>query len=254
LKFAVSTTICKDSPLLDKLGDILYNNIHTLEVRTNQGHLPHSTLQEVKRVKAELRKRKMHVCAVHSPDEIDISSENEWTRVYSVREVQKAILVAYHLEAEICVFHPGGRGEWQQAEKSIREILEFGEEWGVVPVAETTAPGHIGGSVEDVQKLMGLFSNLRFCIDTGHTFLWGTDPAEVIEMLKDRVYHLHIDDNLGEEDDHLIPGEGKIQWRRVKGALEHIGYTGFLVYELMPAENIRSRLEEAIRNFEEVFR
>ena len=42
---------------------------------------------------------------------------------------------------------------------------------------------------------------------------------------------LHIQDNYGKKDDHLIPGEGAIDWDILVKEVKAVGYTGDLVLE-----------------------
>lgn len=52
---------------------------------------------------------------------------------------------------------------------------------------------------------------LKMCFDTGHkNFL--TPNADFLKKFKDKIQVLHIHDNNGERDEHLICGEGTIDW------------------------------------------
>jgi len=70
------------------------------------------------------------------------------------------------------------------------------------------------------------------CLDTGHAVVAKQDPAEMLRILGKRTKVLHIQDNLGVRDEHLIPTEGKIDWKRVATALGQIGYTGTFNFEV----------------------
>ena len=70
------------------------------------------------------------------------------------------------------------------------------------------------------------------CIDTGHAVVAQKDPAEMIRILGHRIKVLHIQDNLGVRDEHLIPTEGKIDWKAVAIALRDVGYRGTFNFEV----------------------
>ena len=74
------------------------------------------------------------------------------------------------------------------------------------------------------------------CVDTGHTHeaesFWVIPPEEMIRTLGSRVSLLHLHDNSGHWDDHLLPGMGNIKWQAVFSALEEIGYKGVYNFEL----------------------
>ncbi len=44
--------------------------------------------------------------------------------------------------------------------------------------------------------------------------------------------HIHIDDNTGDSDAHMIPGEGSINYKSFVQALKGINYQGFVSAEL----------------------
>lgn len=60
----------------------------------------------------------------------------------------------------------------------------------------------------------------------------GESAAEALRAAKDRLFHIHVDDNYGQRDQHLIPGEGNFDYKEFGTALEDAGYDGFLGAEL----------------------
>ena len=69
------------------------------------------------------------------------------------------------------------------------------------------------------------------CLDTGHAHLAG-DLSSVIHKLSCHLRMVHINDNRGDWDEHLPPGEGGVNWRQVLQQLEHHGFRGALILEL----------------------
>jgi protein FrlC len=60
----------------------------------------------------------------------------------------------------------------------------------------------------------------------------GESAANVIGSLGDKLFHVHIDDNNGVRDQHLVPGEGNFDFLPFMTALREAGYQGFLAAEL----------------------
>ena len=60
----------------------------------------------------------------------------------------------------------------------------------------------------------------------------GESIPQVIEMLGDRIWNLHVEDIPGRKHYHMIPGEGTLDWQAVRDALKGIGYQRFLTVEL----------------------
>ena len=70
-----------------------------------------------------------------------------------------------------------------------------------------------------------------FCLDIGHLTLLGIDCYEAIQALGSRLVALHIHDNGGITDDHVIPYTGVTIWNRFLRGLAETGYTGTLSFE-----------------------
>lgn len=70
------------------------------------------------------------------------------------------------------------------------------------------------------------------CVDTGHAAAVQQDPAEMLRIMGHRTRVLHIQDNHGLDDDHLIPSMGIIDWKSVAAALGEIGYKGTFNFEV----------------------
>jgi sugar phosphate isomerase/epimerase len=89
------------------------------------------------------------------------------------------------------------------------------------------------------------------CVDSGHTHeaesFWVPPPEEMIRILGKDVTILHLHDNNGHYDDHLLPGQGNINWPAVFESLEDIGYGGVYNFEL--ANNFAGRLLEDYMHF-----
>ena len=94
------------------------------------------------------------------------------------------------------------------------------------------------GVFETGEKASAFISKLRsscfvMCVDTGHAQLTGTPPEKMIAtMNKGLVKAVHLHDNDGKDDLHLLPYSGVIDWDGVLSALKRIGYEGDLTFEL----------------------
>lgn len=69
-------------------------------------------------------------------------------------------------------------------------------------------------------------------LDLGHSFIVGEDPASVITTLKDRIFHIHIEDIKEKRHYHLIPGSGEMDFASLLGLLARYGYDGFVTVNL----------------------
>jgi protein FrlC len=67
---------------------------------------------------------------------------------------------------------------------------------------------------------------------TGHASINGEDYAEILPLCKGVPLHVHLDDNNGDSDAHLIPGKGNVDFGAFFDALAAIDYAGFVSVEL----------------------
>lgn len=75
--------------------------------------------------------------------------------------------------------------------------------------------------------------NFGVCLDTGHLNLTLRDQKAFIHRCGGALKALHIADNEGETDQHLMPfGPGSVDFPRVFSALDEIGYDGIYNYEI----------------------
>lgn len=84
--------------------------------------------------------------------------------------------------------------------------------------------------IDTLNEMHGL--HFAACLDTGHAVVAKNDPVEMLRVLGRRTKVLHIQDNLGVKDNHLIPTEGTIDWKKVATALGEIGYEGTFNFEM----------------------
>jgi sugar phosphate isomerase/epimerase len=93
-------------------------------------------------------------------------------------------------------------------------------------------PAHLVALVEDVD-----LANIGICIDTGHRNLHG-DVATALRLVDKHLFTVHIHDNHGDRDAHLLPTRGTINWPTVLQALADIRYPGVFMYELSRPEDL----------------
>ena len=78
-------------------------------------------------------------------------------------------------------------------------------------------------------------NHVKLNFDIGHFYCVGEDPTQIIYKLSEYIEHFHLADIAANRiHNHLIPGEGSINFRSVFKAIEAIGYKGFVTVELYP--------------------
>ncbi len=97
---------------------------------------------------------------------------------------------------------------------------------------------------EDLIKIIEALGSRRFgiCLDTGHLNLVQGNQGDFIRTAGSYLRALHIADNRGERDDHLMPFGGKIDFLDVMKALKEVDYHGLFNLEI-PGESYGNPLE-----------
>ena len=70
-------------------------------------------------------------------------------------------------------------------------------------------------------------ARLGLCLDVGHAYRSGTDPAEAIKRYRRRLYDVHVKDTVavvGAEDTPVEMGRGKLDLHAILSSLIEIGY------------------------------
>ena len=88
--------------------------------------------------------------------------------------------------------------------------------------------------------------NFAMCLDSGHANVcrnWLT-PAESIRKHGDVIKALHVHDNYGKDDLHLLPLHGTIDWRDFSRALHEVNFDGVLSLECTPRKTLPNDILE----------
>ena len=91
-----------------------------------------------------------------------------------------------------------------------------------------------GTKIDEIISLVDNINleNFGVCLDTGHAFIVGINPAEAVKKLNHRLKVLHVHDNNGMSDLHLAPFVGNINWMEFIDSLKSIGYSDVFSLEI----------------------
>ena len=244
--FGISTTITNDRDVFTAIEMIGESAFKFVEVRCDKGHFDYEDKAEIKKLKTMLKKKSLKVSSLHPPIWIDIAAAEEWTRMKSVREVEKVILVAKRLSVPRIILHPGnGPGDIKKVGESLGELIGFADEWNTKIILENTFPYDFGSRIDELQIISDKF-NLPVCIDTSHASAKENILNQLLDLFEDKIEHFHLSDSmLKGNDDHLIPYEGKMVWEGVVDFMNT--HEGVAIFEISPHNDPKT-----IGNLEEV--
>lgn len=103
-------------------------------------------------------------------------------------------------------------------------------------VHENYAVHRYCGDPEELCKIADALG-VGICWDTGHAHINGIKQSEALAYIGSRLKMLHLNDNFGEDDIHLAPFMGTIDWADVMKGLKTVGYNGILNFELKAPGN-----------------
>ena len=175
---------------------------------------------------------KCDIAAVRQTETLDVLKG--WLDLFSAAGVQAGVL------------HPGGREMQEQdsAPEAIREaqLAALEQLCAHLSGSDLVLCLENMGSMPDAQPLLDLIRtvnspHLAICLDTGHLNLASGDQAAFIQQVGADLKALHIADNEGKTDQHMMPyGRGTVDWPVVMSALKQLPYEGLFNFEI-PGEN-----------------
>ncbi|MFP4055750.1 MAG: sugar phosphate isomerase/epimerase family protein [Candidatus Brocadiia bacterium] len=181
---------------------------------------------------------------------------------YSTHEIIKAIRLAHLLGVDQVITTEGeprtAFGQGLSPEQRLFTICEklqapiaWAEELGVQLLLEPH--GEVTDRVDGMEAILdrlGHDETVGVCLDTGNSWLGGSEPLEFVEAFGTRIRHVHWKD-LGEQWEAkrgsvfgtgmaTIPlGDGVVGIRQVVEALEDAGFRGPTTLEVAGAENVK---------------
>lgn len=188
----------------------------------------------------------LRLWSCHSPAgrPLDVAAEDEEVRRHTQDIVRQTMRVAADLGARVVVCDAVRRVSRDPEERwprqallaeSLQRLLEDAARLNIRLVIENHQWWSLFEMPEDFYDLIATHAlpGLGACWDTGHGWLAG-HQAETACRLGEHLVTVHLHDNDGREDLHLIPTEGGLVWEPLVAGLRGIGFQGPFMMELAP--------------------
>ncbi len=182
--------------------------------------------------------------SVHAPlSDVNIGGINPRLRQASLNEVLECLELAHRMGIDLVTVHPGFLSPLTRLDReaavaatrtSLKAIDAAMKELGIrvalenmpeMPVSLAKFPAELCSFLEGTE--------LGVCFDLGHANTVGN--IEDFLVIKDRFINMHVHDNVGDWDRHLVIGEGNIDFRKWLGAFRP--YSGRYVIEARELEH-----------------
>jgi sugar phosphate isomerase/epimerase len=218
----------------DLLGQIAAAGFEGIELFCSRSHFDYSSPGEIQTMASALDANKLSLVSLHGPTSRDQSAMREGgtplsicevervRRIEAMDELKRAIDVAENLPYHRLILHMGGSHETANPRKrdaafsTLEHLVLHAHHCGVTICIENTTsemgdPAYLRTFVDETR-----LTGLRFNFDIGHAHLSDGPEEERIEKsfapLTDLVTSVHLHDNHGEKDEHLVPYGGSIDW------------------------------------------
>ena len=171
---------------------------------------------------------------IHAPfDKINLLWDEEGGKEI-VSVMQKSIDLAYDNGVGIVISHLSSKENCPPVtDAGLRHfdtIANYAAKKNIVIAVENQRKL---GNIATILELYGKDSNVQFCWDVGHEKCFA-HGREYMPLFGDRCITTHIHDNnmIYNCDEHLIPYDGQIDYRRTAELLNQYNYKGTLMLEL----------------------
>lgn len=258
-KIAVETAIFSGKTTGKNLATIKNCKINSIELCAVRHRFDYYDKPYSSEIINFIKQENMNVPSMHLPfgETLDISNPNVDIRRAGIQDIARCVDIGTQLGTEVLVLHPGyhlsaksNREEHvKYAVESIFEIL------GKTPVnmkiaVENLLPEYLACTVKELVDIVKEVNNERvgYCIDLGHAHI-SNSLAELMSECGARTFNLHLHDNSGDKDAHLMPSAGNIAWQDIFHRLKQSGFKGLITYEMVNVENPEKNLREIPSNF-----
>lgn len=149
----------------------------------------------------------------------------------------------------------------EKIEKNVAELKKLAEhikDKDITICLENLRP-HFEGeqnlidvTAEDLLEIIRRVDSPRFgiCLDTGHLNLTVKNQGHFIQTAGEKLKALHIADNQGETDQHMMPfTKGNVNFAKVVEKLREVGYGGLFNLEIPGESHIPLELRNAKINY-----
>jgi sugar phosphate isomerase/epimerase len=181
----------------------------------------------------------------------DLSSPDAQVRQDVIEILRREAEFARAIGCRDIVVHPVAPGQTADdpcrpggLTAAVAALAEIGRRDDVRFLVENMSPPMFGSDArvlrQAVDEAGGRHVGLNY--DSGHAMLAG-DPVGAVRAMGPRLWGVHLHDNLGSKDDHMIPGTGCVPLEEIARALAEVGYGGIFMLEVYrPTDEVRRDL------------
>jgi len=239
MNLSIGTTFNYDIPIEDQMK--MVREVGFTHICLGGGKIDHSDYLSKTgqlNLKNLMKMFDLQICSIHAPFvNFDMSNPNPSVDREIIECFKRCIDSALFLEVRTIVFHPNPPNltDMNESRKKtlierINKLLDYigGEN---VRLAIENLPKKFSNellrySLKEIKN-----GNYGFCYDSSHDNLT-SEPLKILREYGSRLMATHISDNLGENDDHMLPYEGLFKWDKFCELFSTIELNGIFLLEV----------------------
>lgn len=242
-RLGCSTITFRHQTLFEALENIAAAGLKKVDIACIPGFCPHiNPLEFSEQEEKELKDRLGLLGLSVSTLNISAGGLNTANKDFVYSFIEAAVHLAGRLGC-YAVTIPSGRkvadlAVWEENARAsaqlISKLADAAEADGVLLTLEAPHPGTLAETVAETQRFFKVQNDPRVAatIDTSHVARGNPVPVEnCLTELGAAVGHVHFRDCIG-ENNHLTPGKGHVDFRKVIETVDRSGYTGDFILEL----------------------
>ena len=276
-QFGVSTHLFHGQRLTrEHLLEIAAHGFESVELFATRSHFDYHNPAAVADLQQWLASAGLDLPSVHAPiaesliggrwgGPLSLASTDADARARAVCEAEIALHIARRIPIRVLVAHLGlprtqsaspDDNSRDAARRSVDELARAASPLGV-RVAVEVIPNElsrVGSLVHFIEEDLEAV-DAGVCLDFGHAHMDG-DLLDAIEIASGHLASVHVHDNRGRTDDHLVPFDGTIDWPAAMTTLQKVGYDQTMMLEIAAhgsskdalgrAQKARERLERLL--------
>ncbi len=253
MKTAYSTNGLKHHTLDQAFGLIKAHGYDFVELSFTAEHfngIPENEYAET--IQKLIAKHKISVSTIHTGEPFILSQTAHYPSLISSNDqaqkrilfLQKMIVLAKEINCQNVCIVSGCLEENQdktqaknQLEKNIRVLLNT-LPLGVQLLIEQEPEMFIANTNDLLELIQTFEAKLKINLDVGHLNVINEDIVDSMQILKNHIHNIHIEDIENHIHKHLIPGEGQIDFQPMFKQLAKSKYKHTITADLYPFSHI----------------
>ena len=227
-----------------RMREIGYDAVDQDLARTDEPYYADKAAMEAhcKAVRAAAEEAGIEISQVHGPWPTDDTTEEK--RAATLENMRLAVYGCHVLGAPYLIIHPQmpyGWGREDDAEFALRLTVDLMkalmpdcERYGVTLCLENMPmTAHRISTMDRIAEAVAMVDhpNAGICLDTGHVNVFGQSLGDAVHAAGKYLRTLHVHDNDGKADRHLLPYLGTADWESFTAALADVGFDGVMSLE-----------------------